>query len=80
MPRLPKVKIILPSGDPSEYICELEQARDYLNFNEGVFMVEGQGIQSFDELVRIGETREGTVGALTRAEGKMHIKSKCNHH
>ena len=53
MPRLPKVKIILPSGDPSEYICELEQARDYLNFNEGVFMVEGQGIQSFDELVRI---------------------------
>lgn len=53
MPRLPKVKIKLPSGDPSEYICELEQARDYLNFNEGVFMVEGQGIQSFDELVRI---------------------------
>jgi hypothetical protein len=53
MPRLPKVKIKLPSGDPSEYICELEQARDYLNFNEGVFMVEGQGIQSFDELVCI---------------------------
>jgi hypothetical protein len=53
MPRLPKVKIKLPSGDPSEYICELEQARDYLNFDEGVFMVEGQGIQSFNELVSI---------------------------
>lgn len=53
MYRLPKVKIELPSGEPSEYIYELEQARDYLNFNEGVFMVEGQGIQSFDELIRI---------------------------
>jgi hypothetical protein len=53
MSRLPKVKIKLPSGDPSEYIFELEQVRQYLNFNEGVFMADGQGIQSFDELMYI---------------------------
>jgi hypothetical protein len=53
MSRLPKVKIKLPSGKPSEYICELAQARDYLNFNEGVFMVEGQGLQSYEDLIRI---------------------------
>lgn len=53
MSRVPKLKIKLPSGDQSEYICELSEARDYLNFNEGVFLVEGQGVNSYDELVRI---------------------------
>ena len=53
MSRLPKLRIRFPSGSPGEYICELEQAKDYLNFNEGVFLVEGQGIQSYDELVSI---------------------------
>jgi hypothetical protein len=43
MSRLPKLRIKLPSGDPSEYICDLEQARDCLNFNEGAFLVEGSG-------------------------------------
>jgi hypothetical protein len=53
MTRIPKLKIKLPSGDPSEYICELEEAGDYLNFNEGVFLVDGQGVHSYDELVHI---------------------------
>jgi hypothetical protein len=53
MSRLPKLKIKLPAGNPREYICELEQAREYLNFNEGVFLVEGQGVHSYDELVHI---------------------------
>jgi hypothetical protein len=52
MSRLPKLKIKLPS-DSDEYICELAQANEYLNFNEGVFLVEGQGVHSYDELVRI---------------------------
>jgi hypothetical protein len=53
MSRFPSLRIKLPSGNPSEYVIELEQARDYLNFAEGVFLVEGQGVQSYDELVRI---------------------------
>lgn len=53
MSRIPKLKINLPSGDQSEYICELEEAKYCLNFNEGVFLVEGQGVRSYDELVNI---------------------------
>jgi hypothetical protein len=53
MSRLPKLKIKLPTGNHSEYICDLEQAKQYLNFNEGVFLVEGQGVQSYDELSHI---------------------------
>jgi len=51
--RLPKLIIKLPSGSPDEYVCELEQAKDFLVFTEGVFLVEGKGVQSFDELARI---------------------------
>jgi hypothetical protein len=53
MSRLPKIRIKLPSGNPGEYIYELEQARDFLNFREGVFVIDGQGVQSYDDLVRI---------------------------
>ena len=53
MSRLPKLKIKFPFGDPSEYVCELEEAKNCLNFNEGVFLIEGQGIHSYDELVSI---------------------------
>jgi hypothetical protein len=53
MPRLPKIKIKLPSGNPDEYICDLEQAGEYLDFDKAVFLVAGQGIHSYDELVRI---------------------------
>ena len=50
MAHLPKIKIKLPSG---EYVFELNEARQYLDFNEGVYMAEGQGIQSFDDIIRI---------------------------
>jgi hypothetical protein len=53
MSRLPKIKIKFPSGNPDEYICDLEQAGEYLDFESGIFLVEGQGIHSYDELVRI---------------------------
>jgi hypothetical protein len=50
---LPKLKIKLPVGYPSEDVCELEQARYSLNFDDGVIMVEGQTVHSYDELVEI---------------------------
>jgi hypothetical protein len=53
MSELPKIKIKLPSSGAKEYICALEQAGEYLDFEQGVFVVEGQGIHSYDELVRI---------------------------
>ena len=53
MSSLPKIKIKLPSGSPDEYICDLEQAREYLDFENGIFLVAGQGVHSYDELVRI---------------------------
>jgi hypothetical protein len=53
MPRVPKLKIKLASGDPSEFMCDLEQAKYCLNFNEAVFLVDGQGVHSYDELVHI---------------------------
>jgi hypothetical protein len=53
MPKLPKIKIKLPSSNAKEYVCDLEQAGDYIDFESGVFLVEGQGVHSYDELVRI---------------------------
>ncbi|MDZ7261698.1 MAG: hypothetical protein ONB05_06300 [candidate division KSB1 bacterium] len=53
MSRAPKLKIKISSGDQSEFICELEEAKNYLNFNEGIFLVEGQGVHSYEELVKI---------------------------
>ncbi len=53
MPLLPKLKIKLPSGDPDEFVCDLEEARNYLNFSEGIFLVEGQGVHTYDELVQV---------------------------
>jgi hypothetical protein len=53
MSMLPKIIIKLPSSGAKEYICDLEQAGEYLDFEQGVFLVEGQGVHSYDELVRI---------------------------
>jgi hypothetical protein len=53
MSRPPKLKIKLPSDAPNVFICELEQAREYLDFSQGVFLVEGQGVTSFDDLAKI---------------------------
>jgi hypothetical protein len=53
MSRLPKLKIKLPSGNPGEYIYDLEEARDVLNFSEGVFVVDGQWIHSYNEIINL---------------------------
>jgi hypothetical protein len=53
MSPLPKLKIKFPAGNPDEYIYELEDARNVLNFSEGVFVVDGQWIRSYNELVNI---------------------------
>ena len=49
----PRLKIKLPKGNPGEYICGLEEARNVLNFDEGIFIIEGQGVHSYDDLVNI---------------------------
>ena len=53
MSRLPKLKIKLPLGYPSEDVCDLEQAKYRLNFDAGIFLVEGQRVHSYDELVQL---------------------------
>jgi hypothetical protein len=53
MSHLPKLKIKLPSGNPDEYVYDLEEARDVLNFSEGVFIVDGQWIHSYNEIVSL---------------------------
>jgi hypothetical protein len=50
MSPLPRLKIKFPAGFPSEDVCELEQARYRLNFDDGIIMVEGQTVHSYDEL------------------------------
>lgn len=74
MARLPKIKIKLTSGDPNEYIYDLEQASEYLDFEKGIFLVEGQGVHSYDELVRIAtqdkyKNKEFIVELLQPIEG-----------
>lgn len=51
MSHLPKLKIKLPAGNPSEDVCELEQAKHLLNFDNGVIMVDGKTVYTYDELV-----------------------------
>jgi len=53
MSPLPKLKIKLPGADREEYICTLEEARNIIKFDEAIFMVEGQGVHSYDALVNI---------------------------
>ena len=50
MSHLPKLKIKLPAGNPSEDVCELEQAKHLLNFDNGVIMVDGKTVYTYDEL------------------------------
>jgi hypothetical protein len=52
MAELPKL-IIKPFGYPSEFIYDLEEARNCLNFDSGVIVIEGQIIHCYDELVQV---------------------------
>ena len=47
------MKIKFPACNPDEYIYDLEEARDVLNFSEGVFIVDGQWIHSYNEIVSL---------------------------
>jgi hypothetical protein len=58
MSSLPKLKIKLPAGNPEEYVYDLEEARGVLNFSEGVFIVDGQWIHSYDQIVRIARSEK----------------------
>jgi hypothetical protein len=50
---VPRIKVMLPNCYPDEGTFELEQARPRLNFDGGTFLVEGQYVKSFDELVKL---------------------------
>jgi hypothetical protein len=45
--------VIKPFGNPSEYICDLEEAKNYLNFDGGVILIEGRMIHSYEEFVQV---------------------------
>ena len=54
MSKLPKLKIKLLFGYPSEDICELEQAKYRFTYGqEGLVVVEGQVVNSYEELVQL---------------------------
>ncbi len=40
-------------GNLTGEIAELENARNLLNFEEAIILVEGQNVHSYDELVQI---------------------------
>jgi hypothetical protein len=40
-------------GLAGEDICELEQARYFLNFDDRIILVEGQRVKSWEELVQV---------------------------
>jgi hypothetical protein len=45
--------VIKPFGNPSEYVCDLEEAKNYLNFDGGVILIEGRMIHSYEEFVQV---------------------------
>jgi hypothetical protein len=45
--------VIKNFGRVGEDICELEEARHLLNFENGMIMVEGQRVLSFDDLLQL---------------------------
>ena len=54
MSKSPKLKVKLPFGDPSEDICELEQAKYRFTYSQDVLVVvEGQVVNSYEELVQL---------------------------
>jgi len=55
MSLFPKLKIKLPGENQNEYIYELKDARKILNFSEGVFIVDGEWIHSYNELINIAK-------------------------
>jgi hypothetical protein len=50
--RLPKL-LIKPMGRMSDDVCELEQARDRLNFKGMIVLLDGKRVRSYDELAAL---------------------------
>lgn len=49
---MPRVKLKF-FGDPGEDICELEEIKYLFDFPYGIIVVEGQVVNSYDQLVQI---------------------------
>ncbi len=49
----PRLKIKLPSGTDEWHVLDMEQAGSSLDFEHAVFMVEGQTVHSYEELVAL---------------------------
>ena len=50
---MPKIKIKLPPGYPEEEPFALEEAKTRINFECGIFFVDGNRLTSYDDLVQI---------------------------
>jgi hypothetical protein len=50
--QMPKL-VIKVFGDPGEDVCELDEARYFLNFNNRLVVIEGKDIHSYAELVQV---------------------------
>ncbi len=49
---MPKL-LIKVFGDPGEDMCELEEARYLIDFEDRIIVIDGQQIRSYDELATV---------------------------
>ena len=49
---MPKL-LIKVFGDPGEDMCELEEAKYFLDFESQIIVIDGQHIRSYEELANI---------------------------
>lgn len=61
MPRTPKLKIRpVFNSDAEADVCDLEQAKNRLTYgHESIVLVEGQAVNSHEELVRLASQNQG---------------------
>jgi hypothetical protein len=50
---LPKIKIEFSPGLPELDAIDIEQTRTQLDFRNGIFMLDGQRIRSYEDLVEL---------------------------
>jgi PDZ domain-containing secreted protein len=49
---MPKL-LIKVFGDPGEDTCELEEAKNFIDFTSQIIVIDGQQIRSYDELTKV---------------------------
>lgn len=49
---MPKL-LIKVFGDPGEDMCELEEAKYFIDFSSQIIVIDGRQIRSYDELAKI---------------------------